>query len=107
MKAKVSINKNWSKGIEQGLKDGILEVATDIHRRAIILAPVDTRALVKSGRIEGVQDGYRIKFGNSAVPYARLRHEENKKNPSTRKYLAKAGESVARADKSKYFRGKV
>lgn len=107
MPVKVSINKNWSKGIEQGMKNALLGMATDIHRRAIILAPKDSRALINSGEIEPVMNGYRVSFGSPKVPYARRRHFENKKNPQTLGYLAKAGDSVARGDKSKYFRGKV
>lgn len=107
MPVKVTINKNWSKDVERGLKLAVLDMATAIHHRAVILAPKDTRALANSGKVEPVHDGYKIQFGNSSVPYARIRHFENKKNPQTLGYLAKAGDSVARGDKSKYFRGKV
>lgn len=101
------INKNWSAEVSHGIKAGLLEMATDIHRRSIILAPKDTRALVNSGRIDPVHDGYAVRYGSSKVPYARIRHEVNKKNPQTRGYLAKAGDAVARSDKGKYFRSKV
>jgi hypothetical protein len=107
MTVKVTINKNWSTDIERGMKVALLEMTTDIHKRSTILAPKDTRALVNSGVIEPVQDGYKVKYGSSRVPYARRRHFENKKNPGSLGYLAKAGDSVARSDKSKYFRGKV
>lgn len=107
MQVKVTMNTGWEKNIENGMKEAVLEMATDIHRRAIILAPKDTRALVNSGVIDPVQNGYKITFGSSKVPYARRRHFENKKNPSSKGYLAKAGDSVARSDKSKYFKGKV
>ncbi len=107
MPVKMTINKNWSKDIERGIKLAVLEMTTDIHRRAVVLAPKDTSALANSGVVEPITDGYRIKFGSSRVPYARIRHFENKKNPQTLGYLAKAGDSVARGDKTKYFRGKV
>jgi hypothetical protein len=107
MQVKVTMNTGWEKNIENGMKEAVLDMATDIHRRAIILAPKDTRALVNSGVIDPVQNGYKITFGSSKVPYARRRHFENKKNPSSKGYLAKAGDSVARSDKSKYFKGKV
>jgi len=106
MPIKVNINKNWSKPKEKGLDVGLLEMTTDVHRRAVILAPKDTRALANDGRIEKISEGYRVVFGSAKVPYARKRHYENKKNPGSIGYLDKAGESVARGSKGKYF-GKV
>lgn len=107
MPVKLNVNPRWSDGIERGMKLGILEMATDIHRRSKALAPVLTRALVNSGVIEPITDGYRIKYGSGKVPYARRRHFENNKHPDTKGYLAKAGDSVARGDTSKYFKDKV
>jgi hypothetical protein len=107
MPVKVTMRPNWDGNIEQNLKDGVLEMATDIHRRAIVIAPKDSRALVNSGVIEPVTNGYKIKFGSSRVPYARKRHFENKKNPQTLGYLAKAGDSVARGNTAKYFSKKI
>ena len=107
MPVKFTENKGWDKQIERGMKAALLEMATDIHRRAVVLAPIETGALRNSGKVtaEG-SDAYKISFGSSKVPYARRRHFENKKNPQTLGYLAKAGDSVARGDKSKYFRNK-
>ena len=107
MPVKVTMKRNWESNIARELKAGLLEMSTDIQRKAVILGPVDTGALRNSGVVEPIKDGYSIKFGSDRVPYARLRHFENRKNPQTRGYLAKAGDSVARGDKSKYFRGKV
>lgn len=100
-------NKTWESDISSGMEEALLEMTTDIHRKAVILAPVETAALRNSGKIAPVKDGYSITFGSSRVPYARKRHFENKKNPQTIGYLAKAGDSVGRGDKTKYFRGKV
>lgn len=88
------------------MKSALLEMANDIHRKAVALAPVETSALRNSGKVEPVTDGYSIIFGSSRVPYARRRHFENKKNPQTLGYLARAGDSVSRGDKTKYFRNK-
>lgn len=108
MRVKVTHNANFAKIVSgTALKAGLLEMATDIHRRSAALAPKDTRALVNSGRIEPVTDGYRVIYGSSRVPYARRRHFENKKNPQTLHYLYRAGDSVTRGSKSKYFRGKI
>lgn len=104
--AKVTMKKGWDS--TKGLERGLAEMATDIHRRASILAPKDTRALVNSGKIRktGAQE-YTIGFGSSVVRYALRRHFENKKNPQTLGYLSKAADGVARSDKGKYFKGKV
>lgn len=81
------------------------EIATDILTRAIMNAPKASGALVRSGRLKKVGDSaYTVIFGDNSVKYAYRRHEENKKNPQTLKYLDKAGESVGRGDLGKYFR---
>jgi hypothetical protein len=104
MSVKVKMNLNWSSNIQAGLQKGLLELTTDVERRAIILAPIDTGALRTSANITPVTDGYAIKFGSSRVPYARRQHFEHKTQSG---YLAKAGENVARGNVSKYFKGKV
>ena len=104
--ARVTMKKGWDS--TEWTEKGLAEMATDIHTRASILAPKDTRALVNSGNIKKTGESeYTIKFGSSKVPYARRRHFENKKNPQTLGYLSKAADSIKRSDKSKYFRGKV
>jgi len=107
MNVRVNIDPLWAVKTHQRLKIALLEMTTDIHRRSKVLAPKVSRNLVNSGVIEPIQDGYRIKYGSNKVPYARRRHFENKKNPQTKGYLSKAGDSVARGDTGKYFRGKV
>ena len=105
--AKVTMMRGWDS--TQGLERGLAEMATDIHKRASVLAPKDTRALVNSGKIARMGSlAYKISFGNDGkVPYARRRHFENRKNPQTLGYLSRAADSVARSDKGKYFRNKV
>lgn len=107
MPFKMTIKPFWAKQGEAALNLGLLEMVTDIHRRAVLLAPVDTRALVNSGIIKRAIQGYIVQFGSARVPYARRRHFENFKNPQTVGYLEKAGQSVTRGDKAKYFRNKV
>lgn len=104
MSVKVTMKPNWSSNIQAGLQKGLLELTTDVERRAVILAPIDTGALRTSANIAPVTDGYAIKFGSSRVPYARRQHFEHKTQSG---YLAKAGENVARGNVSKYFKGKV
>lgn len=108
MSVKVTMNSNWQKVVKgQFTQDGLLEMVTDIHRRAVALAPVETSALRNSGVIDKVSGGYSVTFGGSRVPYARRRHYENKKNPHTKRYLTRAGDSVTRGDTGKYWRGKI
>lgn len=89
------------------LNDGLLELATDIHRRAVINAPIDTGALKNSGKVEKVSKGYSISFGGPRVPYAVRRHFENRKNPQTKLYLFRAADSVMRGNIVKYWKGKI
>jgi hypothetical protein len=99
----------WDTDQLKKLDVGMLEIATDIHRRSAILAPVLSGNLVASGRIKrnGAADYSIIYGGNSGfnVPYAKRRHFENRKHPQTIGYLSKAAESVSRGNLSKYFRG--
>lgn len=104
---KVNMKPNWEANIARGLKQALLEMAVDIEAKAEILAPIETGALKTSGKVSPVKDGYTVSFGNSRVPYARRREFENRKNPQTKHYLGRAGDGVARSDKSKYFRGKI
>jgi hypothetical protein len=87
----------WADSTEKKLDLAVLEMATDIHRISGTLAPKQTRALVNSGQI--VRKGkanYSVKYGGGAVPYAKRRHYENKKTPSSLHYLERAGDLVSR-----------
>lgn len=74
-----------------------LRIATDIHRVAGMNAPVESGQLIRSGRVAraGLAH-YIISFGGASVKYAKRRHYENKKNPGTRLYLQRAGDSISR-----------
>lgn len=99
--------KDWSQKTAQELDVSVLEAVTDIHRGAGILAPKASRALVNSGRIEKRGLGhYAVIFGSSRVPYARRRHFENKKTPTSLRYLERAGDSVARTFITRYIKGR-
>jgi hypothetical protein len=97
--------KEWTADTERKLDVAVLEMATDIHRVSAMLAPRDTGALRSSGRIvrNGVAD-YSVIFGGSSVPYARRRHYENKKTPSSLRYLERGGDSVSN-NVARYLRG--
>lgn len=104
----VKINRTWSKDQEKNLEVGLLQLITDVDRRSAIIAPKETSALVNSRRITKLGAFvYQLKYGSARVPYARRRHFENKKNPQTLGYLDKAADSVARGNKTKYFRGNI
>lgn len=100
----ITLPRNWLPNAIGRLDQGALEIATDIHRRAAIYAPRDSGALINSAKItrNGVGD-YAITFGSGQVPYAYRRHFENYKNPSKTKYLARAGDSIARGNLLRYF----
>lgn len=102
------ITPNWDAKTRDQIERGLAEMATDIHTRAVILAPRETSALRNSGRVARTGDmEYTVSFGSARVPYARRRHFENKRNPQTLGYLARAGDAVERGDNSKYFRNKI
>jgi hypothetical protein len=95
----------WTSTTERKLDLAVLEIATDIDRVATTLAPHATGALANSGRV--VRDGsahYRVIYGGGAIPYARRRHYENKKTPSSLRYLERAGDQAAR-NINRYLRG--
>lgn len=97
----------WLPSTEASLDKAVLEMATDIDRVAKQLAPKQTGALKKSGRIERVGNAhYIISFGGNSVPYAKRRHYENNRNPQSLRYLERAGDSISRSGIKKYLRNK-
>lgn len=108
MAVRLTMNQNWQKVVKGDFtQDGLLEMVTDIDRRAKVIAPVESGALVNSGLISKIPKGYKLSFGSSRVPYARKRHFENKKNPQSKGYLTKAADAISRGNVSKYFRNKI
>lgn len=106
MKTKFTSNPNWSNEVLDKTELGLVELIADVDTKSAILAPKKTSALVNSRKITRVNRlKYKVSYGSSRVPYARKRHFENRKNPSTIGYLAKAAESVVR-NPGKYFRNK-
>lgn len=98
--------KEWARAEARSIDIGLLDFATVVHRDAGNLAPVDTAALVKSGRVKKVSQGhYQIIFGGGAVRYAKRRHYENRKNPQTLGYLRRAGDANVRNIK-RYIEGR-
>jgi len=99
--------RQWANEQEKKFDKAVLEMATDIHRASVILAPKQGGALKKSARIQRNSNAnYSVIFGGSRVPYARRRHFENKKNPQTLKYLETPGDRIARSGIKKYLRNK-
>lgn len=76
---------------------------TDILKMARQNAPVLTGALRNSGRFQQLSTvKWRITFGNSRVPYARIREHMNRLHPNTVRYLQRARNTAASRAKS-YF----
>lgn len=75
-----------------------------ILHRSTMLAPVLSGDLADNGRVEdNPSGGVSVVFGSPAVPYARRRHFENKRNPQTLHYLKRGGDSVAKESPKKYL----
>lgn len=97
--------KPWANKTAQELDVDVLDAVTDILRVAGIYAPKASRALVNSGTIKKKGPGhYAVIFGGGRVPYAKRRHFENKKTPSSLRYLERAGDATARNFK-RYVKG--
>lgn len=104
-KPKVTPNKAGRYKLTNRTEMGMGAIATDVHSRAVVNAPKDTRALVNSSRIVKLNSGHWVvRFGSRRVRYARIRHFINYKNPQTVNYLLNAGKSVFEGDIKKYFR---
>lgn len=110
MPFKVKIDHQWDSKLAAKMQIGLLEMSTDIHRRSSYLAPVDTSALVNSGRIDKVTGGYAIRYGGKQVPYARIQElgglagVNHSVNIKGRHYLERGAESVVRGNIGKYFK---
>ena len=110
-KVKVTHNASaWAKK-ETAVDRGALTMATEILRRAQFIAPVgevNGGGLVNSGRVDrnGLAS-YAVSFGGTSggfsVPYAKMRHFVNKKNPQTLGYLQRGGDSISTNSKKQYF----
>lgn len=101
MPVKMTINKNWSSNVSKEMQVGLLDLTTTVHSRSNVLTPKDTRALVNSGKISPVTDGYKITYGSDRVPYARRQFYENRRSSH---WLTRAADSVVRGSLAKYFR---
>lgn len=99
------LQSQWLPQTTRDMKAASLQMATDIQRRAVMIAPRDTGALVSSGVIEPISaTAFKVVFGGGRVPYARRRHYENFKNPQTLRYLKRAGDSVKRENIKRYVK---
>lgn len=101
MPVKFTENRGWKDIPLKNINTGLLELVVDGTRRADILTPKDSGALVNSSRIEPIPDGYRVSYGSSRVPYARRQFYENKRSPY---YLTRGFEGILRGNLGKYFK---
>lgn len=101
----IKTNASWARKLStQQLNKGGARMMTDILSMARQNAPVKTGALRNSGRFQQTNTlHWRITFGNSRVPYARLREHENRLHPNTTRYLARAAHTASSRTK-KYFK---
>lgn len=92
----IKTSPTWARKLStQQLNKGGVRMMTDILRLARQNAPVQTGALRNSGRFQ--QAGtlhWQITFGNSRVPYARIREHTNRLHPNTTRYLERAARTA-------------
>lgn len=104
MSYRLQLSADWARKLStQQLNKGGVRMMTDILKMARQNAPVLTGALRNSGRFQQVSTlKWRITFGNSRVPYARIREHKNRLHPNTVRYLQRARNTAASRVKS-YF----
>lgn len=92
MSYQLKITPEWARKLSQTqLNKGGTRMMTDILRMARQNAPIKTGALRNSGRFQQTGNTHwQITFGNSRIPYARLREHENHLHPNTTRYLERA-----------------
>ena len=94
---KSTLVSKWTPETVRKLDVAVLSLATRVHRDAGRYAPVDTGNLVASGRVQRRGEAsYSVIFGGGAIRYARRRHYENRKTPSSLRYLERAGDENSR-----------
>lgn len=87
----------WGLTKSQKIKLNRDEIARSILNTARMYAPELTGALKAHGRVEILDEtSSQVIFGDTKTPYARLRHYVNNKNPHTKYYLSRAGETVSK-----------
>lgn len=104
MSYRLQLSADWTRKLStQQLNEGGVRMMTDILKMARQNAPVLTGALRNSGRFQQLSTvKWRITFGNSRVPYARIREHVNRLHPNTVRYLQRARNTAASRAKS-YF----
>ena len=79
---------------QENLQNGLRAMSDRILADARMRAPKLTGALRSDGRVIERRGECTIVFGDARVPYARLRHFVNNKNPHTKYYLQNAGDNI-------------
>ncbi len=95
--------KAYLKVQNRNLKNANRAMADSILGRATMIAPKLTGALRSDGRVETRDTSLAIVFGDERVPYARMRHYVNRKNPQTLNYLKRAGDQTMKEGIKKYL----
>lgn len=97
MSYQLKVSAEWARKLStQQLNKGGVRMMTDILRMARQNAPVKTGALRNSGRFQQVGNTHwQITFGNSRIPYARIREHTNRLHPNTTRYLERAARTAS------------
>ena len=103
-----SNSKKWLQQEEERLDRTAKNMAQTMVNRGKMLAPVDSGDLVESGRvIRNGKGSYSAAFGGSDVDilYALRREYENNKNPQTKHYMKRSGDSVKKQGVKPFYKG--
>lgn len=97
MSYQLKVSAEWARKLStQQLNKGGVRMMTDILRLARQNAPVQTGALRNSGRFQQTGNTHwQITFGNSRIPYARIREHTNRLHPNTTRYLERAARTAS------------
>ena len=97
MSYRLQLSADWMRKLStKQLNKGGVRMMTDILKMARQNAPVLTGALRNSSRFQQLSTvKWRITFGNSRVPYARIREYSNRLHPNTVRYLQRARNTAA------------
>lgn len=104
MNYQLKTNASWTRKLStKQLNKGGARMMTDILRMARQNAPVKTGALRNSGRFKQIGNTHwQVTFGNSRIPYARIREHTNQLHPNTTHYLERAARTASSRTKT-YF----
>lgn len=96
-------DKNFIEHETQRMNMALRSMSEGILNDAKNIAPILTGALRQSGRLKVKKNEVDVIFGGGDVPYAKIRHYVNHKNPQTLRYLERAGNARTQQGLERYI----